>query len=158
MTALCTGKGGMIYGNVFVFDLNLLRDRNQRAETQDVLQRHYKKNRGCPIFDMGAKGFFQSIIDPDLGSGCRALIQLAGLGRLQPNTVLLGYKHSWADVSTDKLDTYVNILRDAFMVRLGVASHTRTAAVVVVVVAAQSRVRSTRISFTGGTGCNQDTH
>ena len=107
----------MIYGNVLSHDFNLLRDEDQRAETQDILQRHYTQNRGCPIFDVGAKGFFQSVIDPDLGSGCRALIQLAGLSHIQPNTVLLGYKHSWADASTDELDTYVNILRDAFMVR-----------------------------------------
>jgi hypothetical protein len=43
------------------------------------------------------KGFYECVIADSLKTGAQMLMQLTGTGRLRPNTVVIGYKHTWYD-------------------------------------------------------------
>jgi len=63
------------------------------------------------------KSFYTSIANPNLRSGVQALLQIAGLGRLKPNIVLVGFKQNWASKGLDGLKSineYFGIIQDAF--------------------------------------------
>ncbi|KAH0626304.1 hypothetical protein JD844_001216 [Phrynosoma platyrhinos] len=47
-------------------------------------------------------------------------IEVSGLGRLRPNTVILGYKQNWQTDSPQKLEDYVGIIHDCFDLSVGV--------------------------------------
>ncbi|CAJ0557765.1 unnamed protein product, partial [Mesorhabditis spiculigera] len=71
------------------------------------------------------KSFYTSIADPSMRQGVRALYQTAGLGKLRPNIVILGYKGNWVDKEpTEKMigemSEYFGIIQDAFDYRMGV--------------------------------------
>jgi hypothetical protein len=44
---------------------------------------------------IGVKSFYSASKSPSFGSGCRAALEMSGLGKLRPNMVLLGYKKDW---------------------------------------------------------------
>uniref|UniRef100_A0A2A4JL60 Bumetanide-sensitive sodium-(Potassium)-chloride cotransporter n=1 Tax=Heliothis virescens TaxID=7102 RepID=A0A2A4JL60_HELVI len=54
-------------------------------------------------------------------AGARALVQAAGVGRLAPNVLLMGYKADWTSAPADDLVAYFNVLHTAFESRLAVA-------------------------------------
>eukprot|EP01029_Cantina_marsupialis_P016130 TRINITY_DN3578_c2_g2_i1.p1 TRINITY_DN3578_c2_g2~~TRINITY_DN3578_c2_g2_i1.p1 ORF type:complete len:1390 (+),score=391.46 TRINITY_DN3578_c2_g2_i1:129-4172(+) len=78
------GKGISIFGNV-------LRDEDatpkNRKTIEAKLQVFLKAN--------GVKGFTHVVSAPSLYVGVENLFQLAGLGRLRPNTVCLGFREKW---------------------------------------------------------------
>ncbi|KAJ6651864.1 hypothetical protein lerEdw1_015969 [Lerista edwardsae] len=47
-------------------------------------------------------------------------LQVSGLGRLKPNTIVLGYKRNWQSDSPQNLDNYVGIIHDSFDINVGV--------------------------------------
>ena len=49
------------------------------------------------------------------------MLGLTGLGKVRPNTLVLGFKNDWQNVHDDKVDEYVNIIKDAFELKYGVA-------------------------------------
>uniref|UniRef100_A0A8C4WSL2 Solute carrier family 12 member 3 n=1 Tax=Gopherus evgoodei TaxID=1825980 RepID=A0A8C4WSL2_9SAUR len=53
------------------------------------------------------RSFYTLITAPDLRSGARSLMQVCGLGRLKPNTIVLGYKQNWQTDSPHNLENYV---------------------------------------------------
>lgn len=44
-------------------------------------------------------------------TAAQALMQIAGLGKLKPNTVLLGYKSDWQTCPREDLDHYFNLIQ-----------------------------------------------
>ncbi|NXW84043.1 S12A3 protein, partial [Alopecoenas beccarii] len=60
------------------------------------------------------KAFYTDVVAEDLRSGVQMLIQAAGLGKMRPNTLVLGYKRNWRTASPQSLEDYVGILHDAF--------------------------------------------
>ncbi|XP_022824649.1 bumetanide-sensitive sodium-(potassium)-chloride cotransporter isoform X2 [Spodoptera litura] len=54
-------------------------------------------------------------------AGARALVQAAGVGRLAPNVLLMGYKADWTTAPAEDLVAYFNVLHTAFESRLAVA-------------------------------------
>ncbi|XP_067398631.1 solute carrier family 12 member 3-like [Emydura macquarii macquarii] len=66
------------------------------------------------------RAFYTLITAPELRSGARGLMQVSGLGRLKPNTLVLGYKQNWQTDSPRNLESYVAIIHDAFDGRAGV--------------------------------------
>jgi len=56
----------------------------------------------------------QVICAPTLLSGVESLLQLAGFGKLKPNTVLIGFKESWRTNTDAELKEYIQILRSCF--------------------------------------------
>merc|ERR1719317_93297 len=49
------------------------------------------------------------------------MMQCAGLGKLRPNILVLGFKHDWLTDEVSKVDDYINIVHDAFDANLSVA-------------------------------------
>ncbi|NXX05279.1 S12A3 protein, partial [Larus smithsonianus] len=66
------------------------------------------------------KAFYTDVVAEDLRSGVQMLIQAAGLGKMRPNILALGYKRNWRTVSPQSLEDYVGILHDAFDFKYGV--------------------------------------
>ncbi|NWR60093.1 S12A3 protein, partial [Bucorvus abyssinicus] len=66
------------------------------------------------------KAFYTDVVAEDLRSGVQMLIQAAGLGKMRPNTLVLGYKRDWQTASPQSLEDYVGILHDAFDFKYGV--------------------------------------
>ncbi|XP_053670098.1 bumetanide-sensitive sodium-(potassium)-chloride cotransporter-like [Anopheles nili] len=66
-------------------------------------------------------GFYQLIDGIGMKEGVRALMQSSGVGKLSANIVLLGYKADWMRCSEEDLQTYYNVLNDAFDSRMALA-------------------------------------
>ncbi|CAK1542154.1 unnamed protein product [Leptosia nina] len=60
------------------------------------------------------RGFFVVLDGCSLEDGVRTLLQSAGLGRLTPNILLIGYKSSWVNAPLNKLKDYVKMIQIAF--------------------------------------------
>ncbi|KAE8633898.1 hypothetical protein XENTR_v10002129 [Xenopus tropicalis] len=58
--------------------------------------------------------FYSMIYEKTLRAGAKNLMQVSGLGRLKPNTLVLGYKSNWQSDSVQNLEEYVGIIHDAF--------------------------------------------
>ncbi|NXX84349.1 S12A3 protein, partial [Urocolius indicus] len=65
------------------------------------------------------KAFYADVVAEDLRSGVQMLIQAAGLGKMRPNILVLGYKRNWQTASPQSLEDYVGILHDAFDFKYG---------------------------------------
>ncbi|NXW15377.1 S12A3 protein, partial [Circaetus pectoralis] len=66
------------------------------------------------------KAFYTDVVAEDLRSGVQMLIQAAGLGKMRPNILVLGYKRNWQTASPQSMEDYVGILHDAFDFKYGV--------------------------------------
>ncbi|NXH68029.1 S12A3 protein, partial [Hydrobates tethys] len=66
------------------------------------------------------KAFYTDVVAEDLRGGVQMLIQAAGLGKMRPNILVLGYKRNWQTASPQSLEDYVGILHDAFDFKYGV--------------------------------------
>uniref|UniRef100_A0A673CPP8 Solute carrier family 12 member 2 n=1 Tax=Sphaeramia orbicularis TaxID=375764 RepID=A0A673CPP8_9TELE len=54
------------------------------------------------------KAFYTSVFAEDMRQGTQYLLQAAGLGRLKPNTLVLGFKNDWRDGDMMNVETYIN--------------------------------------------------
>lgn len=43
--------------------------------------------------------------------GCNACVQATGLGRLKPNTLVLGFKNDWRDGDMMNVETYISMIQ-----------------------------------------------
>ncbi|KAM9854311.1 solute carrier family 12 member 3 [Aulostomus maculatus] len=68
----------------------------------------------------GVKSFYQDVVATDLRSGVNMLLQGAGLGRIRPNVLLMGFKKDWRNDSPQATHNYIGILHDAFALQYGV--------------------------------------
>ncbi|CAJ0955255.1 unnamed protein product [Ranitomeya imitator] len=66
------------------------------------------------------RSFYSVIQEKTLQAGAKSLMQVTGLGRLKPNTVVLGYKSNWQQVPGQCLEEYVGIINDSFDCQFGV--------------------------------------
>uniref|UniRef100_A0A8C5ECT1 Solute carrier family 12 member 3 n=1 Tax=Gouania willdenowi TaxID=441366 RepID=A0A8C5ECT1_GOUWI len=66
------------------------------------------------------KSFYRGVIASDLRSGAKILLQGAGLGRIKPNVLVMGFKNDWRTDSPQAAHQYVEILHDAFDLQYGV--------------------------------------
>ncbi|KAA0703594.1 Solute carrier family 12 member 2 [Triplophysa tibetana] len=67
-----------------------------------------------------SKAFYTSVVSEDLRQGTQFLLQAAGLGRLRPNSLVLGFKNDWRIGDIREVETYINIIHDAFDCQYGV--------------------------------------
>ncbi|XP_004572875.2 solute carrier family 12 member 2 isoform X1 [Maylandia zebra] len=65
------------------------------------------------------KAFYTPVFAEDLKQGCQYLLQAAGLGRLKPNTLVLGFKNDWRDGDMMNVETYISMIHDAFDFQFG---------------------------------------
>ncbi|XP_075709330.1 solute carrier family 12 member 3-like [Rhinoderma darwinii] len=66
------------------------------------------------------RSFYSVIQESTLQAGAKSLMQVSGLGRLKPNTVVLGYKSNWQKIPGQCLEEYVGIINDSFDCQYGV--------------------------------------
>ncbi|XP_051973837.1 solute carrier family 12 member 2-like isoform X2 [Xyrauchen texanus] len=67
-----------------------------------------------------SKAFYTPVVAEDLRQGTQYLLQAAGLGRLRPNTLVLGFKNDWRTGDIKDVETYINIIHDSFDFQYGV--------------------------------------
>ncbi|XP_016076487.1 PREDICTED: solute carrier family 12 member 3 isoform X2 [Miniopterus natalensis] len=66
------------------------------------------------------KAFYSDVIAEDLRSGVQVLMQAAGLGRMKPNILVIGFKKNWQSAHPATVEDYIGILHDAFDFNYGV--------------------------------------
>lgn len=57
------------------------------------------------------KAFYSNVHGFNFELGARALIQAAGVGRLVPNVLLMGFKADWTTAPCQDLVSYFNVLQ-----------------------------------------------
>ncbi|XP_029023673.1 solute carrier family 12 member 3-like isoform X2 [Betta splendens] len=60
------------------------------------------------------RSFYTPFKANSLRIGTRTLLQAAGLGKLKPNTLVIGFKSNWKECPAESLDDYVNTINDTF--------------------------------------------
>ncbi|XP_030646656.1 solute carrier family 12 member 3 [Chanos chanos] len=68
----------------------------------------------------GIKSFYCGVVAEDLRGGVQMLLQGAGLGRIRPNVLVMGFKRNWRKVQPSLVENYVGILHDAFDLQYGI--------------------------------------
>ena len=68
-------------------------------------------NRSTPFLQV--KGFYNVYQTRDLGEGSKAIMSLAGLGKLSPNMLLMGFKRDWRK-EKQELKEYLDTVFAAF--------------------------------------------
>ncbi|XP_075904810.1 solute carrier family 12 member 1 [Nelusetta ayraudi] len=58
--------------------------------------------------------FYTAVACENFRAGAESLLQVSGLGRMKPNTLMMGFKSNWRISSKESVQTYVGILHDAF--------------------------------------------
>ncbi|KAM5296950.1 solute carrier family 12 member 3 isoform 1-T1 [Glossophaga mutica] len=66
------------------------------------------------------KAFYSDVIAEDLRTGVQILMQAAGLGRMKPNILVVGFKKNWQSAHPATVEDYIGILHDAFDFNYGV--------------------------------------
>ncbi|XP_076876103.1 solute carrier family 12 member 2 isoform X2 [Brachyhypopomus gauderio] len=66
-----------------------------------------------------SKAFYTPVVAEDLRQGTQYLLQASGLGRLRPNTLVLGFKNNWKTADMKETETYINLIHDAFDFQYG---------------------------------------
>uniref|UniRef100_A0A1B0CV09 Uncharacterized protein n=2 Tax=Lutzomyia longipalpis TaxID=7200 RepID=A0A1B0CV09_LUTLO len=64
--------------------------------------------------DHKMKAFYAHVDDECFETGCKALMQASGIGKLRPNVVMMGYKNDWKTVDSTALKQYFNVVHKAF--------------------------------------------
>ncbi|VDM38226.1 unnamed protein product [Toxocara canis] len=63
------------------------------------------------------KAFYCAVANRSLRTGVQSLLQTVGLGKMQPNILLMGFKMSWLNkclTDIDEVNDYIGVIRDAF--------------------------------------------
>lgn len=65
------------------------------------------------------KAFYTAVCAEDMRQGTQYLLQAAGLGRLRPNTLVVGFKNDWREGDMNNVETYIHMIHDAFDFQYG---------------------------------------
>ncbi|XP_070710370.1 solute carrier family 12 member 3-like [Pempheris klunzingeri] len=60
------------------------------------------------------RSFYTPFTAGSLRVGARHLLQASGLGKLKPNTLVLGFKANWRDSTPESIEDYINTIYDTF--------------------------------------------
>nr|BAK74831.1 Na-K-Cl cotransporter [Paralichthys olivaceus] len=60
------------------------------------------------------KAFYAAVACESFREGTESLLQASGLGRMKPNTLMIGFKRNWRMADAESVQSYVGILHDAF--------------------------------------------
>ncbi|XP_078684158.1 solute carrier family 12 member 1-like isoform X9 [Branchiostoma floridae x Branchiostoma belcheri] len=101
--------GLMVCGQVILGDLT---QANIRKCTSQKENKWMQKRK--------VKGFTSVVCSPNLRTGVQSMLQLTGMGKMRPNSILMGYKHNWRSCTYEEIDDYVGVIHDAFDMNYGV--------------------------------------
>ncbi|XP_061819887.1 solute carrier family 12 member 1 [Nerophis lumbriciformis] len=60
------------------------------------------------------KAFYSAVVCESYREGVETLLQASGLGRMKPNTLMVGFKTNWKISGAEEVQSYVGVLHDAF--------------------------------------------
>uniref|UniRef100_A0A8C6VSX2 Solute carrier family 12 member 10, tandem duplicate 1 n=1 Tax=Nothobranchius furzeri TaxID=105023 RepID=A0A8C6VSX2_NOTFU len=60
------------------------------------------------------RSFYTPFTASSLREGTKQLLQATGLGKLKPNTLVLGFKSNWKESTLESIDDYINTIFDTF--------------------------------------------
>ncbi|NXP43741.1 S12A1 protein, partial [Heliornis fulica] len=65
------------------------------------------------------KAFYAAVAADSFREGVKSLLQASGLGRMKPNTLVIGFKKDWRSSTATQVENYVGVIHDAFDFELG---------------------------------------
>jgi hypothetical protein len=77
------GRGALVVGHVMIGSFSEMCFEHRAARQSKIL------------LENGVVGFLDVVVAPNMLLGVTSLLQLSGLGKLRPNTVILEFKHDW---------------------------------------------------------------
>lgn len=101
---ICKNHSLLICGNV------VMGQQTSKARSQ-ILERSYKYLRMRKM-----KGFCTLIDNMELSAGVSAMLSVAGVGKMKPNILLLGYKNDWRTCDKHALDQYFASIQSVFQI------------------------------------------
>ncbi|XP_074649682.1 solute carrier family 12 member 2-like [Tubulanus polymorphus] len=84
-------------------------------ELHEIIQQAYRWLHSRKI-----KGFYNAITSNNFEIGARSLLQTTGMGKLRPNTLLMGFKSNWLKVKPQEVLEYFTVVHEAFDMNYGV--------------------------------------
>uniref|UniRef100_A0A3B4FXB5 Solute carrier family 12 member 1 n=1 Tax=Pundamilia nyererei TaxID=303518 RepID=A0A3B4FXB5_9CICH len=91
-----------------------------RSETVDEMNNAMEKNQ-LWLKNKKRKAFYAAVACDNFREGAESLLQASGLGRMKPNTLMIGFKKNWRTAGAEAVQSYVGILHDAFDFEYGTA-------------------------------------
>ncbi|XP_061752514.1 solute carrier family 12 member 2-like [Nerophis ophidion] len=89
----------------------------RRPNVREASQEHARCQRW--LNKKRIKAFYAPVFSDSLRHGVQFLLQSVGLGRLRPNTLVLGFKTNWMEGDMNDVEMYINTLHDAFDLQFG---------------------------------------
>uniref|UniRef100_A0A3B3V6H0 Solute carrier family 12 member 10, tandem duplicate 1 n=1 Tax=Poecilia latipinna TaxID=48699 RepID=A0A3B3V6H0_9TELE len=85
----------------------ILQDRKTRPQdSTDCLVKWMNKRK--------VRSFYTPLSADNLRAGTKQLLQASGLGKLKPNTLVLGFKSNWRDSAPESIEDYISTIYDTF--------------------------------------------
>ncbi|XP_072320913.1 solute carrier family 12 member 1 isoform X2 [Eucyclogobius newberryi] len=84
-----------------------------RSEALEEMNANIEKNQ-MYLRKAKRKAFYTAVVCEDFREGAVALLQASGLGRMKPNTLMMGFKMNWRTAGAEAVQNYVGLLHDAF--------------------------------------------
>merc|ERR1719466_298382 len=101
------------FANLITKKLSLLICGHVISEPGSVHLSTLKESTQAWLTDRKIKGFYTVTESNSFEEGAKSCLTLAGLGKLAPNMLLVGFKTDWAD-DLDSAKEYFSVLQDAF--------------------------------------------
>lgn len=84
-----------------------------RSEALEDLNCNMEKNQ-LWLRKTKRKAFYTAVASDNFREGAASLLQASGLGRMRPNTLMIGFKTNWRGAGAEAVQEYVGVLHDAF--------------------------------------------
>ncbi|XP_060927236.1 solute carrier family 12 member 2-like [Limanda limanda] len=104
--------------NVGLMVCGHVKTTSRRPNFKELSQDHARSQRW--LNEKSIKAFYTPVFSDNLRHGTQFLLQAVGLGRLKPNTLVMGFKNNWSEGDMRDVEIYVNTIHDAFDLQFGV--------------------------------------
>uniref|UniRef100_A0A8D0B0Q4 Solute carrier family 12 member 3 n=1 Tax=Sander lucioperca TaxID=283035 RepID=A0A8D0B0Q4_SANLU len=104
----------------FTKGLSLMMCCNVAGPSPSVVEKASSDRHVTWLNQRKVRSFYRGVVATDLGSGVNMLLQAAGLGRIRPNVLLMGFKKDCRSDTPQAAHNYIGILHDAFDLQYGV--------------------------------------
>ncbi|RNA00110.1 solute carrier family 12 member 2 [Brachionus plicatilis] len=66
------------------------------------------------------KSFYSELRSPSMRTGAFSMMQTVGIGKLRPNTLMIGFKNDWQVDKIESVIDYYELINDAFLLKFGI--------------------------------------
>jgi len=108
------------FANIITKKISILISGHVITEQGPVNLTNLKEGMQRWLKDHSIKGYYSCTQTPDFSGGAKACMTLAGLGKLSPNMVLVGFKNNWREDLVG-IHQYMDVMYAAFDLRLSFA-------------------------------------